>query len=1445
MRVHALLLLLLLLSVLYTATAQVQEVCLGTKNGLSFTESPFQHYNNLKVHYNNCEIIIGNLEITQMERDFDFSFLGRIREVTGYVLIATNQFSQLPLGQLRVIRGSTLYDNTWALSVFLNYESSYGLKDLGLTHLTEILEGGVQIVTNRQLSYAPWINWQDIVQDSNARIEIDDNGKRELCHTDCKGYCWGPNKDQCQILTKTVCAPQCHGRCFGTSPRDCCNTECAGGCTGPLETDCFACRHVNHSGACVSHCPQPLIYNKQTFQLEPNPNAMYQYGSVCVPKCPAHFVVDGSACVSSCPPDKREVEKNGLKQCEKCLGPCPKVCDGTGANDRQTVDSSNIDSFVNCTKIKGSLHFLVMGIKGDVYNNIPPLEPQKLQVFSTVREITGILNIQSWPEELHDLSVFSNLTTIRGRSLHPPFSLLVMKVDSLTSLGLHSLREINDGSVYISNNTNLCYYHTVNWIEIFTGPRRKQRQNHNDIKHNKPDSQCEAEGRVCDPLCSDAGCWGPGPEQCLSCRNHSRHGTCVAQCNIYSGEMREFVGKDGECGACHPECLPQDGKPTCTGKGADNCMACFNLMDGPHCVSSCPNGVSGEGGQSIFKYPNASRHCQPCHLNCTRGCTGPTLNDCMNLDRTADNPHIAAIVSGVLAGLIVCLAVVVLSLLYRRGLAIRRKRALRRYLESGESIEPLDPGEKGTNVHARILKSSELRKGKLLGSGVFGTVHKGFWVPEGDSVKIPVAIKTIQDRSGRQTFTEVTDHMLFMGSLDHPYIVRLLGICPGPSLQLVTQLSTQGSLLQHLRQNTHSLDPQRLLNWCVQIAKGMYYLEEHCMVHRNLAARNILLKSDYMVQISDFGIADLLYPDDKKYVYSEHKTPIKWMALESILFRRYTHQSDVWSYGVTVWEMMSYGAEPYAAMHPHDVPSLLEKGERLAQPQICTIDVYMVMVKCWMIDENIRPTFKELANEFTRMARDPPRYLVVKNDQNSAAPDENHSREQRLVEGNLESDDEEVLNDGFATPPLHLSPSRSHSRMRIASYRSGSSQTIPVGYLPMTSSTGDDPRQVWPRRNRLGSARTTSESSEGRGTVVDMEMAEIISHTGSLHRGHSRVDSAYMSNSLSVASDPFSPGLQMAEEDLDGYVLPRSAHNSERDAFVALTGSRANLPHCRTSRNTRGQLSPFSQVSDPSQEYELMTKQLTVVPCLPTDSTSTMEWKQGTDSDPLTCSNTVSLQTQRQVPCNDSHGDDCLDGAACTERPVPVARDDEGDQPEKRPSVDITENGVAAEERPPQQAVVEYECMYIIPEPKSVQNNTEEKTSSDETDKNPRIPCKIKGESTEEAVYQNACEVCAPKLNSDSEISSNANKNNAVTCHPDEYEDMSACKNICSLEDQVEYQNISGKGRKLSGEISHSAKLSAFRGNCAGPDEKNNNTSFDNPDYWHSRLFHKPDAVCT
>uniref|UniRef100_A0A3P9IQ48 receptor protein-tyrosine kinase n=1 Tax=Oryzias latipes TaxID=8090 RepID=A0A3P9IQ48_ORYLA len=412
-------------------------VCPGTQNGLSTTKDSEIQYNQMKSMYTNCNIVMGNLEITMMEHNRDYSFLQSIKEVTGYVLFAVNQFSRLPLDQLRVIRGNTLYEDQYALAVMLNYQKNgqHGLQELGLTQLTEILRGGVKIIQNKFLSYAPQVNWQDIVKNGSAHIMIEENGpisesKIQPCHESCKDVpCWGPGSDKCQILTHTVCAPQCNSRCFGTNPNECCHTECAGGCRGPLDTDCFACKNFNNLGSCVPQCPQALIYNKHAFRMEPNPDAKYQYGSFCVSECPANFLVDGSSCVSSCPSDKKEVEKDGVKRCDPCGGLCPKG-------------------------------------KQDEYNGIPPLNPEKLKIFKTVEEITDYLSIQSWPDSLSNLSVFSNLRVIQGRTLYKGYSLMVMKIKSLSSLGFRSLQKVNDGVVYITGNKKLCYQDTVNWTRI-------------------------------------------------------------------------------------------------------------------------------------------------------------------------------------------------------------------------------------------------------------------------------------------------------------------------------------------------------------------------------------------------------------------------------------------------------------------------------------------------------------------------------------------------------------------------------------------------------------------------------------------------------------------------------------------------------------------------------------------------------------------------------------------------------------------------------------------------------------------------------------------------------------------------------------------------------------------------------------------------------------------
>ncbi|XP_069826126.1 receptor tyrosine-protein kinase erbB-3 [Dendropsophus ebraccatus] len=1161
-----------------------QNVCTGTMNGLSVTgEAEYQHHT-LKNTYNNCHIVMGNLEIVLVENNKDLSFLKSIREVTGYVLIALNIFTYLPLDNLRVIRGQSLYEDRYSLYMILNNQvnGTRGIQKLSFHHLTEILAGGVHITKNEQLCYTDTIDWKDIIRDPKAQVEISDNAVNcKPCHPSCNGKCWGPGEDDCQKLTKNICAEQCNGRCYGQTPAECCHDECAGGCTGSLNTQCFSCRNFNDNGTCVSRCSQ-LIYNPLTGQMEHGPDAKFQYGGSCVKNCPHNFVIDQNSCVRACPSNKMEVSKNGVKMCEPCSGLCPKACEGTGGK-YQTVDSSNIDRFINCTKILGNLDFLTIGLDGDEFMNITALDPNKLNVFRTVQEITGYLNIQSWPKHMNDFSVFSSLTTIGGRTLIRGVSLLVMKNSNVTSLGFRSLRDISAGKVYIAENENLCYYNTINWKSLFP----TKRQNY-DIKNNKPPAMCVSEGKVCDPLCSDKGCWGPGAEQCLSCRNFSRDGICVPYCNLYKGDSREFA-KDGVCLPCHPECQKVEGSLTCNGTGADSCTLCANYRDGKHCVDKCPHGVMGEKGP-VYKYPSVNKICLPCHENCTEGCVGPDIQDCINIVlRAAESKTQAMVAGAVVVSIFVLCCCSLLALLYWRGLRIRKKRAMRRYLERGDGNEMLDPSEKANTVQARIFKSTELKKLKVLGSGVFGTVHKGVWIPEGDSVKIPVSIKVIQDRNGGQTFHAVTDHMLAMGSLDHACIVRLLGICPGAQLQLVTQLLPMGSLLQYVRQNkdTGIIGPQMLLNWCVQIARGMYYLEEHRMVHRNLSARNVLMKNLNHVQVSDFGVADLLYPDDKKYCYNEIKTPIKWMALESIHFGKYTHQSDVWSYGVTLWEMMTFGDEPYPGIRLSEVPDLLEKGERLPQPMICTIDVYMVMVKCWMIDENVRPTFKELGNEFTRMARDPPRYLVIKRDSDTPqsplpgeAPQLSDKEEVEDIEPDLGTEDDEDLGPHPKTPSTVYA-----SRQRIDYSRSHSVQSSLAGYLPMNQSIGTinkkssmhrtdpGPRRV-NRRRQDSLGRTVSESSEGCCTLSDMETPEETSFGfGSLSRSpRSRLDSAYRSQRESLLA---------ATPDTDSeYIMPELSQGDLSENGTLMSQGSRSLTPCIASATE----------DDDDDEYEYMNR---------------------------------------------------------------------------------------------------------------------------------------------------------------------------------------------------------------------------------------------------------------
>uniref|UniRef100_A0A4W3HM46 Receptor protein-tyrosine kinase n=1 Tax=Callorhinchus milii TaxID=7868 RepID=A0A4W3HM46_CALMI len=462
---------------------------------------------------------------------------------------------------------------------------------------------------------------------------------------------------------------------------------------------------------------------------------------------------------------------------------------------------------------------------------------------------------------------------------------------------------------------------------------------------------------------------------------------------------------------------------SCWGSGASQCFSCKGFLRGEECVESC-NLNQGEFREFLIH-----KTCNLCHPEClpqngTLSCNGSDSDQCVDCAHYRDDRHcVERCPSG----------------LHGHVWKYPNENGICQLCPTNCTHSGVVPNQ----AQMRILKETEMKKVKILGSGAFGTVYKGVWIPEDEDVKIPVAIKVLREGTSPKANKEILDEAYIMAGVSSPYVCRLLGICLTSTVQLVTQLMPYGSLLDYVRENKDRIGSQHLLNWCVQIAKGMNYLEDHVrLVHRDLAARNVLVKSSNHVKITDFGLARLLDIDETEYhgvdrVGGNDKVPIKWMALESILHRKFTHQSDVWSYGVTVWELMTFGAKPYDGIPAREIPELLEKGERLPQPPICTIDVYMIMVKCWMIDSECRPRFRELVTDFSKMARDPPRYVVIQGDEQLVLPSPADSKFFRTL---LEEEDMQDLLDAeeYLVPQpsfFRTEPSCTSHRTRIPSSR--------------------------------------------------------------------------------------------------------------------------------------------------------------------------------------------------------------------------------------------------------------------------------------------------------------------------------------------------------------------------------------------------------------------------
>ncbi|PZC81831.1 hypothetical protein B5X24_HaOG211844 [Helicoverpa armigera] len=266
-----------------------------------------------------------------------------------------------------------------------------------------------------------------------------------------------------------------------------------------------------------------------------------------------------------------------------------------------------------------------------------------------------------------------------------------------------------------------------------------------------------------------------------------------------------------------------------------------------------------------------------------------------------------------------------------------------------------------------IISIEDITINKELGMGQFGVVQQGTWTT--GNQRLQVAIKCLGHERMTSNSTEFLKEAAVMHSIEHPNIVRLYGVVLHmDSLMLVTELAPLRSLLECLREVSlrQNFPVPNLCEFAEQICDGMTYLESKRLIHRDLAARNILVFSKDRVKISDFGLSRALGVGKDYYQTNYNvnlKLPVAWCAPECILFLRFTSASDVWAFGVCLWEMFTYGFQPWAAFSGQQILEAIDAPnfQRLERPECCPEAYYTTMLECWAHDFNNRPKFKDLA----------------------------------------------------------------------------------------------------------------------------------------------------------------------------------------------------------------------------------------------------------------------------------------------------------------------------------------------------------------------------------------------------------------------------------------------------------------------------------------------------
>ncbi|GMR31579.1 hypothetical protein PMAYCL1PPCAC_01774 [Pristionchus mayeri] len=417
---------------------------------------------------------------------------------------------------------------------------------------------------------------------------------------------------------------------------------------------------------------------------------------------------------------------------------------------------------------------------------------------------------------------------------------------------------------------------------------------------------------------------------------------------------------------------------------------------------------------------------------------------------------------------------------------------------------------------------TEIAMRNKLGGGQYGDVYEGYWKRYDKTV----AVKTLKEDA--MALPDFIAEAQIMKELHHKNLVQLLGVCTREApFYIITEYMCFGNLLDYLRKSDRTkLTPSTLIHMATQVASGMAYLEGRNFIHRDLAARNCLVGENNLVKVADFGLARFMRED----TYTAHqgaKFPIKWTAPEGLAYNTFSTKSDVWAFGVLLWEIATCGMAPYPGVELSNVYSLLEKGFRMDQPHGCPTNVYMLMLQCWNWSPSDRPRFRELHSRLENVLNNSSiddevdrQIQVSRSHRSSSRRSEHGDALQHMARSTTERDRASSTqsprmfhSDRRSLDPSAMAPPTPPMRTSIIVDHPSSStdaKPAPPRHLPLpTPPASAKPKLIKTSEGRaeMGGSCSSGLSQLQRGTLGTLPKgARIDAFLESMHRGHDSLE---------------------------------------------------------------------------------------------------------------------------------------------------------------------------------------------------------------------------------------------------------------------------------------------------------------------------------------------------